>query len=188
MFRNKLMVSAVVAALSLAAASVGAAQTTDPHHPDQTPAAKAAPKAEAMPGGMMGGMMGRGMQGGMMGGGMMQMMSDCPMMGGASHAEGRIAFLRAELGITDAQKAVWEAYAAQVKGNLQSMQGMQATMMTMASAKTPGERLDATIAAMEARTKALKDMKPALAALYSALAPQQKAKADQLLAGMGCMM
>jgi hypothetical protein len=57
-------------------------------------------------------MMGPGMMG------MMRMMGDCPMMGmmmGAdtsTFTEGRIAFLKAELAITDAQKAVWEAYAA----------------------------------------------------------------------------
>ena len=181
--RKTITASVAIAALSLAAALPGAAQTApDPHHPDQAPAAKAAP----MPGGPRGMM---DMMGMMKGGGMMQTMSDCPMMGGgASHSEGRIAFLKAELGITDAQKSVWEAYAAQVKANLQSMQGMQATMTKMASAKTPGERLDATIAAMEARSKTLKDMKPALTALYAALTAEQKAKADQLLTGMGCMM
>ena len=129
------------------------------------------------------------MGGGMMGSGMMDMMANCPMTGGsASFSDGRIAFLKAELGITDAQKSAWEAYAAQIKANLQSMQGMQSTMMTMVAAKTPVERLDASIAAMESRTKALKDIKPALAALYTALSADQKTKADQLLTGMGCMM
>ena len=57
---------------------------------------------------MPGPMAGRGM----VGMGMMRMMAECPMMMGgdmASHAEGRIAFLKAELAITDAQKAVWDA-------------------------------------------------------------------------------
>lgn len=45
---------------------------------------------------------------------MMRMMADCPMMGAdtATHAEGRIAFLKAELAITDAQKVAWDGYAA----------------------------------------------------------------------------
>lgn len=179
-FRN-LAVPALLAGLAVGSVSLSLAQTaTDPQRPDQAPAAKAGPG----PGGMMGGMMGRNIPG-MMGGGMMQ---DCPMTGGATFTEGRIAFLRAELGITDAQKSVWEAYAAQLKANLQGMAGMQASATAMMSAKSPGERLDASIAMMEGRLKALKDVKPALAALYAGLTPEQKAKADQLLTGMGCMM
>lgn len=99
--------------------------------------------------------MGPGMMmgpGGMMG--MMRMMGDCPMMGmmmGAdtsTFAEGRIAFLKAELAITDAQKAAWETYAAALKNNLQGMQAMRENMAKVMEAKTPVERLDAHIAAM----------------------------------------
>ena len=103
--------------------------------------------------------------------GMMQMMADCPMMGpmmgmsteehGSAFSEGRIAFLKAELAITDAQKPAWDAYAAAIKANLQSMQDMMQTMRAVFDAKTPVERLDAHLAAMEARLKALKDVKPA---------------------------
>jgi hypothetical protein len=126
--------------------------------------------------------------------GMMRMMGDCPMMGmmmGAdtsTFAEGRIAFLKAELAITDAQKAVWEAYAGALKKNLQGMQAMRQTMMKVMEAKTPTERLDAHIAAMDGRLASLKEIKPALAALYAALGDEQKKKADQILTGMGCMM
>jgi LTXXQ motif family protein len=55
-------------------------------------------------------------------------------------------------------------------------------------AKTPVERLEAHLAAMESRTKVLKDVKPALARLYEALSADQKKKADDILTGMGCMM
>ena len=125
---------------------------------------------------------------------MMKMMGDCPMMGmmmGAdtsTFAEGRIAFLKAELAITDAQKAAWEAYAAALKKNLQAMQAMRQTMMKVMEAKTPTERLEAHIAAMDGRLASLKEVKPALAALYDALGDEQKKKADQVLTGMGCMM
>jgi hypothetical protein len=135
----------------------------------------------------MGMQMGRGM--GMMG------MGDCPMMGmmrGDSDmpmfAAGRIAFLKAELGITDAQKSAWDTYAEALKKNLQSMQGMHKAMTAAWQAKSPVERLDAHISAMESRLAALKDVKPALATLYAALSDEQKKKADALLTGMGCMM
>ena len=128
---------------------------------------------------------------GMMDRGMMRMMAECPMMMGgdmASHAEGRIAFLKAELSITDAQKAAWDAYAAAIAKNLQGMQATRTTMMKMMDAKSPVERLDTRITAMEGRVMALKEIKPALSALYTALSDEQKKKADELLTGMGCMM
>ncbi len=110
------------------------------------------------------------------------------MGGGEAHTEGRIAFLKAELAITGQQTSVWDAYAAALKKNLQSMQGMRETMMKVMQAKSPVERLDAHIAAMDARVAALKELKPALAGLYSSLSEEQKKKADELLTGMGCMM
>jgi len=147
---------------------------------------------------------GMGMDHGMMmgqGPGMMMgrgMMGACPMMGammgrggadkGQSFAEGRIAFLKAELAVTDTQQGVWTAYADAVRKNLVNMQGMHARMQDMMSAKTPVARLDAHIAAMDGRLGALKEMRPALGALYDALSADQKVKADDLLTGMGCMM
>jgi hypothetical protein len=169
----------------IASASLAYGQS-DPHHPEGL-----TPPAQGMqgPGGMMDGMIGgQGMMGMMRGRGMMGMMESCPMMGGTAHSEGRIAFLKAELAITDQQKGVWEAYAAAIKKNLEGMQGMRATMMKVMQAKSPVERLDAHIAAMEGRLGALKELKPALANLYSALSEEQKKKADELLTGMGCMM
>ena len=138
--------------------------------------------------GMMG--LGRGMIGnygpGMMGG--------CAMMGStadgrvSTFAEGRIAFLKAELDITDAQKDVWDTYAEEIKGNLQNMQGMWQTMKTVFDAKTPADRLDAQIAGMDSRLAALKEIKPALSKLYAVLSAEQKKKADEVLTDMGCMM
>lgn len=123
-----------------------------------------------------------------------RMMGDCPMTGmmmgadASTFAEGRIAFLKAELAIGDAQQVAWEAYAAALKKNLQGMQAMRQTMMNVTEAKTPVERLDAHVAGMDGRLASLKEVKPALAALYVALSEEQKKKADQILTGMGCMM
>ena len=69
----------------------------------------------------------------------MGMMGGCPMMGPNGQAstfiDGRIAFLKAELAITDAQKSAWDAYADATKRNLQSMQGMWQTMKTVFDGK-----------------------------------------------------
>jgi hypothetical protein len=68
------------------------------------------------------------------------------------------------------------------------MQTMHKAMMGASSPANPVERLDLHISTMESRLQALKEVKPALAALYAALSDDQKKKADDLLTGMGCMM
>jgi hypothetical protein len=146
-------------------------------------------------GGQMGpGMMGQGGQmGPMMQGGMMG--RDCPMMGmamgegdGSMHATGRIAFLKAELGITEKQKPAFEDYADALKKNLEGMKAMRASMMSNMKSGTAAERLDGRIKAMEGRLATLKEVKPALDKLYGTLSDEQKKKADEVLTGMGCMM
>lgn len=183
--RRNALLAIVVSAISVLAIGVGFAQQPDDKG--------AAPGMGMMGHGMMGpGMMGRGGMIGMMGGG-------CPMMGPMmgmmrgdgdtpAYAAGRIAFLKAELTITDTQQSVWDTYATALRKNLESMQGMHKTMMGEMQAATPVERLDRHIAAMEARLQSLKDIKPALAGLYGALSDEQKKKANTLLTGMGCMM
>ena len=150
----------------------------------QAPRAPMGAAGDMGPGRMMS-MPGRGMMG----------MGECPMMGmmmgGAempTFGEGRIAFLKAELGITPAQQAAWDAYAAALTKNFASMQGMQQSMMTALEGKTPVERLEAHLTAMEGRLTVLKEIKPALTTLYAALSDDQKKKADATLTGMGCMM
>jgi hypothetical protein len=129
---------------------------------------------------------------GMMGFGL-GMMLEC-MLGFApdgqvsSFVDGRVAFLKAELGITDSQKSVWDAYAEAIKRNFQSMQGMRQSMKSIFEATSTTERLDAHIIIMEDRVRALKDVKPTLANLYAVLSEDQKKKADEILINMGCMM
>jgi hypothetical protein len=54
-------------------------------------------------------------------------------------------------------------------------------MRTVFEAKTPVARLDAHLAAMKGRTKALQDVKPTLVKLYKELTPEQKRKVDKVL-------
>jgi len=147
------------------------------------------------------GMMGPGMMGpGYTGSGMM----GCPMMGGQGMTmgqmpmgygmmmtgpaiEGRLAYLKAELGITDAQASAWNAYAMAVKARMTGMQGTHQAMMQAWQSGTAIARLEAHTKAMESMIESLKALKPATEALYAVLSPEQKTKADQLL-GMGCCM
>jgi hypothetical protein len=180
--------------LSCSGRVVLAQQSADPHHPPGSPGASEH-SAPAQPGQMRsGGMMGMGMMDQMPGRMMGMIGTNCQMMemtGGtdtSAFTEGRIAFIKAELGITDAQKPAWEDYAAALKKNLEGMQATRQTMMKVMQATSPVERVDARISMMETRLSTLKEIRPALVTLYNALSDDQKKKADQLPVGMGCMM
>lgn len=134
--------------------------------------------------GMMGGQgMGSGMMGhsgmGMMGHGMMNDMG--PMM------EGRLAYMKAELGITAEQTAAWDDYAKAMKARVASMQERRTEMMKVMHSGSALDRLDARTKAMEDMVESLKAVRPAVVSLYNALSADQKKKADALL-GMGCCM
>jgi hypothetical protein len=149
-------------------------------------------------GGMMGGgMMGQGQSGGMMGQG--GMMGGCPKMGGMMgggvmgkgmmHSrpmmEARLAYIKADLEITDAQTAAWNAYADAVRAHYGAMASSREAMLkAMQSGKTL-ERMDARIQATQAKLDSLKNLKPATEELFKVLTDEQKKKADQLL-GAAC--
>ena len=131
----------------------------------------------------MAGGMGPGM---MMGWGMMNPATMGMMMGGPA-VQGRLAYVKAELGITDAQASAWDGYASAVSAQVTSMQGMHAGMMQAIQSGSAMDRIDAHIKAMEAMVESLKALKPATEALYAVLTDEQKQKADLLLV-TGCMM
>ena len=193
-WRKTVTAAGLTMLLGYSGSVVLAQQSADPHHPPGSPGVSEH-SAPAQPGQMpSGGMMGMGMMSEMPTGMMAMMGANCPMMGmmrgtdTSAFPEGRIAFLKAELGITDAQKSAWEAYAAALKKNLEGMQATRQTMMKVMQATSPVERVDARISMMESRLSTLKEIKPVLAILYNGLSDDQKKKADQLLIGMGCMM
>ena len=134
------------------------------------------------------GMMGqRGMMPmmGMMGpGGMMYM-----MMSMGDHVEGRIAFLKTELKIMDAQTPQWNAFADALRANAQRITEMRTTMMQGgmmgqgdASLSAP-DRLDRMEKMMTTMLEVVKTMKSALGSLYAVLSDEQRKVADQLIHG-----
>jgi hypothetical protein len=123
----------------------------------------------------------------MMGG---QQMGGMSMMGQgmAGHVEGRIAFLKAELKITDAEMPLWNAVADAIRGTAKDMAGMPNCMSMMRSSGTLTEKLVAREKAMTAHLDALRRLKAAVEPLYAALSDDQKKTADQLMIGpMGIM-
>ncbi len=122
----------------------------------------------------------------MRGGGPMGRMG---MMGMAEHIEGKIAFLKAELKITDAQMPQWNAFADALRAAARRMSEMQATIMQggmMDQGNAPvsvPDRLERMEKMMTAMLERLKELKAGLMPLYAVLTDEQKKMADELIHG-----
>jgi LTXXQ motif family protein len=143
--------------------------------------------AASSPGGMTGhGMMGHGMmQGGMMGRGGA---GDGGMHGRAGraidHVEGRLAFIKAEVAITEAQLPQWNAFADAVRAQAKAMNEMHgAAMGQAAAARTLPERLELQSKELAAHLAAVNQLKAALDPLYAALTAEQKQVAEEVILG-----
>jgi hypothetical protein len=141
-------------------------------------------------GNMMGAMVHRGMMGpGGMGPGMMDWSQSgqamCSAM--ASHIDGHLAFIKAELKITQDQESLWSGYAAAARDNANAMIAHCTTMMSQrgsgSSKVSLPDRLDQHEQFMAAQLDALRSMNKALKPLYAALSDNQKQAADQLFWG-----
>jgi LTXXQ motif family protein len=207
--KASMIATALMLAATTAVASAQAPTAGDPHHPPQsaTPAPAPAQPPTPQPGmGMMGDMPMMNMMGrmrDMMGG--MPMMNTMPMMrmmemmglgmAATDRIEGRIAFLRAELNITEAQASAWNAFADAMRTNAKKLREVRASMMPQADAGqqqalTMAERLDQQERWLVARLEGTRALKSAVTNLYGTLSEDQKKTANELLApqmGMGMM-
>jgi len=176
----------VCASLALMSALIaGQALAQQPQHDEHDPPA---PPAAAGP----------GMQGGMAGAGDMPMMGMMRMMMGrdgmsmmgamARHVEGRLAFLKTELKITDAQLPLWNSVADAMRANAKSIGDMPGGVMGGSQTATLPDKLAMREKMMTAHLEALRKFKAAVDPLYTALSDEQKKTADELLIGpMGMM-
>ena len=136
---------------------------------------------------------GMGMSGQMPMMGIMQtMMNGMQMM--ARHVDGRIAFLKTELKITDSQLPQWNAFAQAMRDNGAAMQGMQGMMMGMSQDGKFPDKLAAQEKMLSDRLEAIRKLKAAADPLYAVLSDDQKKTADELMispmgvmTGMGMM-
>ncbi len=132
------------------------------------------------------GMMGPGMMGqGMMGpGGMSGMMPMMGMMDGDERIEGRLAFLKAELGITEAQEKAWAEFADAMRQAAAKTQGAHMRMRPMSGMAggdmTLPQLVDQHESNLAARLEAVRTVKSALGPFYAALDEQQKETLAQL--------
>ena len=193
MFATKTLTIGTIALLAgLSYAQAQTKPTADPHHPETQmqgtrPGMPMTPPAGAAGGMEMGKMMGGGMEHAMRAmmahgpGGGMEMMP-------GQHIEGRIAFLKAELGITEAQMPQWNALADARRTAEKSMQAAMTANMGAAMPATAPARADAMVAMMTAKLDAMKRVVPAGKALYAVLTDAQKKVADDLaMSRMGGM-
>jgi periplasmic protein CpxP/Spy len=103
-----------------------------------------------------------------------------------SHVEGRLAFLKTELKITDAQSAQWNAFAAVMRQNdearrtrmrqMRDERGQQTTVM---------QRLEAGERASTARAEEMRQFVAAFRPLYDSMSDDQKKAADELFSRHG---
>ncbi len=129
--------------------------------------------------------------------GMMRMMMGQDGMGGmpmmatamSEHVEGRLAFLKTELKITDAQLPLWNNFAQAVRDNAKTMGSMmQGGMTGMKQSVALPDKLAMREKMMTAHLEAMQKLKAAVDPLYAAFTDEQKKAADQLmLSPMGMM-
>lgn len=126
-----------------------------------------------MPGMMPGMMMGSGMPGDSMMPMMMQGRMD-------AYVEGRIAFLQAELRITDAQMPAWHEFANILRANSKRAAEARAAQ-PQRTGTSVADRLDDQERSLSVRLDNVRALKPAYAKLYAALDDKQKKTADDVM-------
>lgn len=130
-------------------------------------------------GGMMG-MMGAGGPGGMQGGMCNHMKhQDAPSL--TEHVEGRIAFMRAEIGITEAQAPLWAPVADALRAVAKVAQERKAAM----AGERPTAVADMLVrhdAMLTARQQSVRALRDAYVKLNEKLTEDQRANASEVLA------
>lgn len=120
---------------------------------------------------------------------MRQMMGQQDGMGMPfDHVEGRLAFLKAELKITDAQQPQWEGFASALRTIAKTHQSTHEQMSTRSIPSPWLERLAFQQKMLSVRLNSLSALEAAAKPLYVSLTDEQRKLADQLLSSpMGMM-
>jgi LTXXQ motif family protein len=103
--------------------------------------------------------------------------------------EGRLAFLKTELKITEAQGPAWNQLADVIRTAAKHHnERMKAVFSDDQKSKTLPERIDAQEQFMSIRVEEIKQIKNSLKGLYAVLSEEQKKEADDMvlpMVGMG---
>jgi hypothetical protein len=99
--------------------------------------------------------------------------------------EGRLAYAKTLLGITDSQAAAWKAYADVSRANAQRLQAAQEVVLNAERTGSAIDRMHAQTGMMQAQLDAMKALQPATEALYGVLTPEQRERTDVVLLLLG---
>ena len=98
-----------------------------------------------------------------------------PGMGSSTaRLEGRIAFLRAELRITDAQAAAWEAFGNALRAGREHLDAARTALQNSTTAADPMTRLESYENHLKSRVETIQATRMAFTTLYSQLDDAQK--------------
>jgi hypothetical protein len=99
--------------------------------------------------------------------------------------EGRLAFIKAELKITEAQTPAWNQLAGEVRDAAKHHNERMKTLLSREEkAKTLPERLDAQEQFLSVRLDEIKRIKGSLNSLYAVLTDEQRKEADDIVLPM----
>lgn len=101
------------------------------------------------------------------------------------HVEGRIAYLKAELKITDAQAPLWNKVADTLRDNAKQMDDAMTAMRRDPNAAPPTaiDRLESHAKFAELRAQGTQRFLAAFRPLYGSLSDDQKKSADDMMGG-----
>jgi hypothetical protein len=103
--------------------------------------------------------------------------------------EGRLAFMKTEIKITEAQTAAWNGFADAVRtAAKQHNERMKAVFAGEQRSKSLPERVEAQEQFMSIRLEQIRQIKASLKSLYEVLSDEQKKEADEMaipMVGMG---
>src|SRR3954471_5517252 len=97
------------------------------------------------------------------------------------HIEGRIAFLKTELRITDVQKPQWDTFADALRAVARTHQSIHEQMTKAGMPSSWPERLAFQQKALSTRLNSLSALEAAAKPLYVLLTDEQRKLADQFL-------
>ena len=98
-----------------------------------------------------------------------------------ARVEGRLAYAKALLGITDSEAAAWKAYEDVSRANVRSLEAAERAVIDAERSGSAIDRMHAQTGMMQAQLDARKALQPATEALYKALTPEQRERADVVL-------
>jgi hypothetical protein len=99
------------------------------------------------------------------------------------HIEGRIAFIKAELGITDAQLPQWTVFAESLRTSAKTMRDAVGKSLTEDLPATAPQNAAAAVQMMTIRLEAMKTTASAIKVLYDGLTADQRKVFDDVMSG-----